>query len=229
MTLSVHPFLGAFLGIVALLGAHSEVKAETKDGQYQRNEQHYKLPDLKLVDTENRQVVFSELVRGNPPVLVNFVFASCTTLCPILTATFAKAQTLLAEAKEPARFVSISIDPEQDTPEQLKKYAEHYKAGPDWIFLTGEADAIESLQKAFAAYRGGKANHPSLVLIRARADGPWIRLEGALSAATLVKELRAAKPSLQNQSEHEHQPHQASFDYGDGTVQEFSHAYHTAY
>src|SRR5438105_915954 len=65
------------------------------------------------------------------PVVLQFIFATCTTVCPVMTATLAAAQDQLS----PARMISITIDPENDTPAVLQEYAHKFNAGPRWYFL----------------------------------------------------------------------------------------------
>jgi protein SCO1/2 len=92
--------------------------------------------------------------------------------------------------------VSISIDPEQDTPARLREFAARYKAGPNWDFYTGTAAASISVQKAFNAYRGDKMNHEPLTLLRKAPDQPWMRVEGLAAPeelVTWVRSLMAAK------------------------------------
>lgn len=79
------------------------------------------------------------------------------------------------EAKD-VRMISVSIDPEQDTPEQLKKHASRFKAEAGWEFLTGDLADIVATQKAFDAYWGDKMNHEPLTFLRHTADNPWVRL-----------------------------------------------------
>jgi protein SCO1/2 len=86
--------------------------------------------------------------------------------------------------------ISVTIDPEQDTPERLKEYAGRFKAEPGWQFLTGSIEDIITMQKAFDAYRGDKMNHIPLTFLRSTADGPWLRLEDFTSAAEVVAEYR---------------------------------------
>jgi protein SCO1/2 len=88
------------------------------------------------------------------------------------------------------RMVSITIDPEQDTPEQLKKYATRFKAKSGWLFLTGELADIIATQRAFDAYRGDKMNHEPLTFLRHTPDGQWIRLDGFASASEVITEYR---------------------------------------
>ena len=86
--------------------------------------------------------------------------------------------------------ISITIDPEQDTPERLKEYAGRFKAESGWLFLTGSIDNIIATQKAFDAYRGDKMNHVPLTFLRSTQDGSWVRLEGFASANEVVAEYR---------------------------------------
>jgi protein SCO1/2 len=148
----------------------------------------YDVPDVTLTGTNGEKVSLrSELDKG--PVMVNFIFTTCTTICPTLSATFAEVQDrLAAEGVKGVRLVSISIDPEHDTPDRLKRYAEKYGAGPDWRFLTGSlADSI-TVQRAFDAYRGDKMNHVPLTLMRVSPKSAWVRIDGFESAANLVSE-----------------------------------------
>jgi protein SCO1/2 len=86
--------------------------------------------------------------------------------------------------------VSISIDPQYDTAEKLREYAERFGAGPQWKFYTGSDEQSISAQRAFDAYRGGKMNHIPLTFLKAPTDSKWIRLEGFTSSSQLLDEYR---------------------------------------
>ena len=92
--------------------------------------------------------------------------------------------------KEGQKFhlVTISIDPENDTPSSLTEYAKKFSAGPNWDFYTGTREASLTLQKAFKAYRGDKMNHASLILLRSAPGQSWVRLEGFVSPDEVVSE-----------------------------------------
>ena len=94
-------------------------------------------PEFDLTDQEGRRVALKEL-RGKV-LAVTFIFASCADTCPLLTAKMAAVQDRLGAAFGPdVRFVSITVDPERDTPEVLKGYATAHHANPaGWSFLTG--------------------------------------------------------------------------------------------
>jgi protein SCO1/2 len=136
------------------------------------------------------RVALAALLDGEAPLFLNFIFTSCATICPVMSATFGQVQKRLGPDRENVRMISISIDPEHDTPERLRAYASRHGAGPQWRFLTGDAADIVAVQKAFDAYRGGKMGHEPFTFLRASADAPWVRLDGLGSAADLVAEYR---------------------------------------
>ena len=91
--------------------------------------------------------------------------------------------------------VSISIDPEQDTPARLAADAKKYGAGPEWRHDTGTLSASVATQRAFDVYRGDKKSHMPVALLRAAPDKPWIRIEGFATANDLLGEIRNMLPS----------------------------------
>jgi protein SCO1 len=165
---------------------HQPVPAGTK-----RSLANYPLPDVTMVDQNGKRVSLREILGPNEPVMLNFIFTSCTTICPVMSATFAQVQKGLGSDAARIRMVSISIDPEQDTPSALAAYAKRFHAGPQWEFLTGTLEDSVAVQKAFHTYRGEKMSHAPLTLMRATPDAPWVRYDGFASAADLIEEARA--------------------------------------
>ena len=106
-------------------------------------------PSFALIDQEG-EPVSSDALRGKV-LLVDFVFTQCPGPCPILTSRHVSLQRELSpELRARTRFVSISLDPERDTPEALRAYAEARGADlADWSFLTGEAEAVAAVVKGF--------------------------------------------------------------------------------
>ena len=151
----------------------------------------YTLPNLTMLDQNGDAISVQELLSADKPTLVNFIFTTCTAICPVMSATFAQVQQQLGEDRDKVLMVSVSIDPEQDTPRALADYAERFEAGPQWTFLTGSLEDSIAVQKSFDAYRGDKMNHAPLTLLRGRPDAQWVRYDGFASAADLVKESRA--------------------------------------
>lgn len=161
-------------------------------GSYARSERAYAIPDVTLVDDRARPVRLREALAADEPVMVNFIFTTCNAICPVMSGIFARVQKELGAEAGRVRLVSISIDPEQDTPARLRAYAERFRAGPRWTFLTGSLRDVEAVERAFDAYRGDKMNHEPLTLLRAGPGRPWIRIDGFASPAELAREYERA-------------------------------------
>jgi protein SCO1/2 len=174
-------------------GHHTHHGNGAPETGYTRSLRPYSIPDVSLLNAAGQPVVLRALLATDKPVLLNFVYTSCNAICPVMTAVFAQAQGRLGVDEGRVRMVSVSIDPEYDTPERLREYAHRFRAGSDWHFLTGEQAQVVRLQHAFDAYRGGKANHTPLTLLRSGAHAPWVRLDGLASAEQLVRELAALR------------------------------------
>lgn len=99
------------------------------------------VPAFDLVDHTGAHVT-RETLLGRPWV-ADFVFTRCTAICPRMT----ERMTALARSHrgDAVRFVSVSVDPEHDTPEVLARYVSRFRPEPSWHFLTGDLAAIRSL------------------------------------------------------------------------------------
>lgn len=152
----------------------------------------YDIPDIAMVDQSGRDVGMSELLDTEQPVVVNFIFTTCTAICPMMSSIFYRLQHELGDEAERVRMISVSIDPEEDTPDALAEYAERFHAGPQWTFLTGSLENSIAVQQAFSAYRGDKTNHAPLTLVRKSPGSEWVRLDGFASAGEILDECRMA-------------------------------------
>jgi protein SCO1 len=170
---------------------HSAHQAEAAKTQVKRSLQKVKLPQVGLVNQHGKTASFDKELDDGRAVIVNFIFTSCTAICPVMTQIFAQVQDKLAGTRDNVHMVSISIDPEYDTPARLLAYAKEYRAGAQWDFYTGTNDAILAVRRAFDAARGNKMNHAPLTLMRAAAAKEWVRLDGFASADRIVQEYRA--------------------------------------
>ncbi len=152
-----------------------------------------RIPDTTVLDQNGREIKFyTDLVKGKT-VAMNFIFTTCTAICPVLTATFRRVQQDLGErAGRDVHLISISVDPMTDVPERLKDYSARFKAGPGWTFVTGSKSEIDGLLKALGALAPDKNDHTPMVLIGNDAAGYWTRTYGASPASSLVKAIEEA-------------------------------------
>jgi protein SCO1/2 len=151
----------------------------------------YTVPDLWLVRDDGQRVSLSKELDDGRPVVLNFIYTTCPGVCPIMSAVFTQFQDKLGAERAKVHMVSISIDPEQDTPGRLRDYARRFSAGSQWQHYTGTVAASVAVQKAFAAYRGDKMNHDPLTLMRPAPGQPWVRIDGFASALDLLTEYAA--------------------------------------
>jgi protein SCO1/2 len=167
---------------------HAHHRHMMESTNYSRSVHDYQLPDLELVNMAAEKISLLDEVNSGKPVMVNFIFTTCTTICPVMSATFAQVQSELGAESEALRMISFSIDPEQDTPERLREYAGRFNAGPQWQFLTGSLENSVAVQKAFDVYRGNKMNHEPTTLMKAADSDSWVRIDGLAKAADIVAE-----------------------------------------
>jgi len=167
---------------------HAAMTSGAAAGRYQRSLQSYAIPNVVLTDADARPVPLRELLAADEPVMLNFIFTTCGTICPVMTKVFSDVPAQLGGDAKRLRMVSISIDPERDTPAELKAYAKQYEAGPRWKFLTGRVKDVESVERAFGSYRGDKMNHEPLTLLRGAPDAPWVRIDGFATPQDLARE-----------------------------------------
>lgn len=168
---------------------HHQHHAETAPG-YARQAATYRLPQTTLVRSDGAKASFPSEIDDGKPVVLNFVFTTCAAVCPILSHSFAEFQRKLGAERDKVHMVSISIDPEEDTPERLAEYAKRFGAGRQWGFYTGSVQASVTLQKAFQAYFGDKMHHRPMTFMRAAPGQAWVRLEGFATPDELLKEYR---------------------------------------
>ena len=173
-----------------ILDAHEMHMHHARADMTTRKIAQYELPRVTLIRDDGKQIFLPEELNDGKPVVMNFVFTSCTTTCPVSSRIFSLFQSELGSERDKVHMVSISIDPEQDTPSTLKKYAGEYGAGPGWHFYTGTNEASIATQQAFGVYSGDKMDQPPVTLLRAAPGKPWLRIDGLASAGELLHEYR---------------------------------------
>jgi protein SCO1/2 len=170
--------------------AHRHMMANT---EVRRSVASYVVPSLSMVRDDGVSVSLDKELNDGRPVVVSFIFTSCTTICPLTSQVISMLQSKLGEDRDRVHLVSISIDPEQDTPPRLRDYAARFEAGASWQHYTGTLNASIAAQQAFNVYRGDKTNHTPVTLVRAASGNSWVRLEGFVTADSLLSELHSPK------------------------------------
>lgn len=149
---------------------------------------NYTVPAVRLVRDDGRSVSLPEEMNDGRPVVLNFIFTSCSSVCPLMSQVFEQFQQKLGAGRDTVHLMSISIDPEEDTPARLREYASKFHAGPEWQHYTGTVEASLTAQKAFGVYWGDKMSHAVVTLLRAAPGQPWRRIDGFLTPDALLAE-----------------------------------------
>ncbi len=159
--------------------------------------------DVEVVDQHGHTVRFYSDLMKDRVVAINFIFTSCQTICTLLGAKFAKVDRLLADRHiVNVQLISISVDPANDTPEQLRNFAARYGVTQRWKLVTGEKRNVEQLLRSLGEYTPDKTAHTGRVLI-GRGDGSWVRADGLGSPekiADLLAATAAQQPPVRNGS-----------------------------
>jgi protein SCO1/2 len=155
-----------------------------------RSTASYKVPTELLLREDGRPAAFPQEIDDGKPVVLNFIFTSCASICPVMSQIFSQLQDRLGSDRDKVHMVSISIDPEHDRPARLAEYAKRFHAASQWHYYTGSEAASIAMQRAFDAYRGEKMSHTPLTFLRVRPGTPWIRFDGYASPDELAGELR---------------------------------------
>ncbi|HKX27305.1 MAG TPA: SCO family protein [Blastocatellia bacterium] len=167
---------------------HAPAAAAAKPEDYEGLD----VPDVTVRDQDGREIRFySDLVKGKI-VAINFIFTTCTTICPPLGATFAKLQRSIdpGQASE-VRLISISVDPAVDTPERLKAWSRKFGAPPGWTLVTGDKAELDRLLRALGGYAARKEDHTPTVLIGDETRNRWTRTYGVAQTARLNEIIRS--------------------------------------
>lgn len=137
-------------------------------------------PNIPLTTHEGKQVRFFDDLIKDKVVAINFIFTRCPDACPLETARLREVQKILGDRVGKDVFMySITIDPEYDTPEVLKEYAEKFEVGPGWTFLTGKKEDITLLRKKLGLYNeeeekgNNLAAHSLSLIIGNQSTGQW--------------------------------------------------------
>jgi protein SCO1/2 len=139
-----------------------------------------RFPNVALTTHEGKKVRFYDDLIKDKLVLISFMFTGCEGVCPRATANVAKVRKALGSKLGRDVFLySITLDPKNDSPVVLSRYARSIGAGPDWTFLTGKPSDIELLRRRLGVFDpdpkvdADRTQHGALLLYGSEASGKW--------------------------------------------------------
>jgi protein SCO1/2 len=158
------------------------------------------LPNVPVTTHEGKTLRFYDDLIKDKIVVISFIYTSCADLCPLTTARLAQLQEKLGDSVgRDIFFYSITVDPERDTPEVLKKHAEAFHIGPGWLFLTGKPEDIKSIRYKLGDRRQKLNEHTQEIRLGNEATGEWERASLLGDLDRLVMTIRAMNPSWREQ------------------------------
>ena len=178
----------ACLGLAASRGFGAPALAATP--AIRTSTSQYSIPAVQLVRDDGKVVWLPQEMNDGRPVVLNFIFTTCGSVCPLMSQVFAQFEQKLGPERARVHLMSISIDPEEDTLARLREYARKFHAGPEWQHYTGTVEASLAAQRAFAVYRGDKMSHAPVTLLRTAPGMPWSRIDGLVTPDELLTEYR---------------------------------------
>lgn len=144
--------------------------------------------DVELVNQDGKKVHFYTDVLKGKTVVVNAFFTTCTSVCPPMNRNMEKIQEALGDrVGKDVFFVSITVDPEVDTPVRLKEYSKKFHAGPGWMFLTGKKENLDWALYKLGQYVETKDDHTTVFIIGNEPTGLWKKAFGMANVAELIQ------------------------------------------
>jgi mono/diheme cytochrome c family protein len=137
------------------------------------------IPNVPVTTQDGATLHFYDDLIRNKLVVISFIYTSCTDLCPLTTARLAEMRDMLGDAVgRDVFFISMTVDPETDTPERMKAFADAYDAkGPGWQFVTGQPADIKRINERFGdkSAERGLSDHRNEIVIGNGATADWTR------------------------------------------------------
>jgi protein SCO1/2 len=160
-------------------------------------------PDVVLTTHEGKRVHFYEDLLKDRIVVLSLMYANCQGVCPTITANLEKVRKILIDQeKRNICFYSLTVKPEEDTPEVLKAYVELHRIGPGWQFLTGRPADVELLRSKLGFVdlnpqvdRSDPASHSGMVRFGNEPQAWWAACQGQANPAWIAREISFVVPA----------------------------------
>lgn len=180
------------IGLVTLLcAAQSNNSAQAKASPSTQSNgspaQNY-FTDVELVNQDGKTMRFYSDLLKDKVVIINAFFTTCTSVCPPMSKNLEKVQDWLGDRiGRDVHMISISVDPETDTPPRLKEYARKFNAKAGWYFVAGKKENIEFALRKLGQYVEAKDDHTTIIIIGNLQTGLWKKAFGLARPDDLIK------------------------------------------
>lgn len=153
---------------------------------------HFEIPDVEVLDQDgNKRRFYSDLIKDKI-VVMSFFYTSCPSFCPSMNRKLGRLQESLGDRFGKDVFiVTVTKDPETDTPARLKEWSKNLKIKSGWTMVTGDVNAIGKIVRDFTGDPLGKASHNTIFIIGNDKTGSWADLSGFASPDALRQQIDA--------------------------------------
>src|SRR5437764_10033157 len=155
------------------------------------------LPNVELITQDGKKVHFYDDLVKDKRVVIQFMFARCKDICPVITHHLAEVQRMLdGRVGRDIFFYSVTLSPEEDTPKDLRAFARMHGAGPGWTFLTGRPEDILLLRRSLGFFYDNpkedadRNNHSGMILVGTEPLMRWAMCEGGATPEWIATVLR---------------------------------------
>ncbi|WP_298824644.1 SCO family protein [uncultured Piscinibacter sp.] len=182
-----HLFLAAALAAFAAL----PLAASAQDAAAREAKARGYFTDTVLQAQDGRSLRFFSDVLKDRVVLVNFVFTECGDSCPLITHKLLQARQLLGAQASEVRYVSVTIDPERETPQTMAAFArKHGAVDPQWLWLSGTKANIDLVTKRLGAYTDTREEHFTGLIVGNLRTDRWVKIRPDAPPAVIAEQLR---------------------------------------
>ena len=187
------------LAAIAVLAAAIASTPRAAEAQNQRRGADY-FPNLPVVTQDGKTLKFYDDVIKDKIVLISFIYTNCPDICPLTTARIAQVEDQLGDmVGRDIFFVSMTVDPERDTPERLKEFATAFDVGPGWLFLTGKPEDIRVINSKLGDRSRKLSDHRNEIVLGNDRTGEWARDTVLGDFNSLVRTIRDMDPKWRDQ------------------------------
>ena len=169
-----------WLSFIAMpMEARSEATAAEQKAEQEIVRAREYFTNLELINQDGETVRFFDDVLKDKVVVVNFIFTNCDGACPLMTHKLSLVRDRMeGQIGDTVEFVSLSIDPERDTPAAMKEFARSHHADHDgWTFLTGKPENLDYIIKRLGQYSDDVEAHSTMMLAGNVNAAHWIKIQ----------------------------------------------------
>src|SRR5215467_15602236 len=185
-------------GVIALAAVIISATGSVEAQGVRRGANYF--PNLPVVTQDGKTLKFYDDVIKGKIVLISFIYTNCPDICPLATARIAQVEDQLGDmVGRDIFFVSMTVDPERDTPERLKEFATAFDVGPGWLFLTGKPEDIRVINSKLGDRSRKLSDHRNEIVLGNDRTGEWARDSALGDLNRLVMTIRDMDPKWRDQ------------------------------